>query len=161
MEIKSFSNKTSTSNHDAVAVATEQIPRRLLKTSDDKEDAFNHDVSSLLHLKEYDRTRYENLDFTRCNDDVIREVLPRSHNKSTTTFPYCCRSSLYLIRKHVRGEMSNNLLSLETKEFAHEYRPTPSCIKWKWRDMPKIGATGKIMGLKTSWEKLPSTMPKT
>ena len=120
-----------TSSHNAVAVAMNLIPRRLLKASDDKEkeDAFNHDVSSLLHLKEYDRKRYENLDFTRCNDDVIREVVPpRSHIKSITTFPYRCRSSLYLIRKHAHGEMSKNLLSMETKEFAHEYRPTPSCV---------------------------------
>jgi hypothetical protein len=126
-----------TSSHNAVAVAMDLIPRRLLKASDDKEDAFNHDVSSLLHLKEYDRTRFENLDFTRCNDDVIREVLPSSHNKSTTTFPYRCRSSLYLIRKHVRGEMSNNLLSLETKEFAHEYRPTPYCINLTKMEMKR------------------------
>ena len=116
------------------------IPRRLLKASDDKEkeDAFNHDVSSLLHLKEYDRKRYENLDFTRCNDDVIREVVPpRSHIKSITTFPYRCRSSPYLIRTYAHEEMSNNILSMETKEFAHEYRPTPSCVNLTKTEMKR------------------------
>jgi len=127
-----------TSSHNAVAVVMDLIPRRLLKASDDKEDAFNHGVSSLLHLKEYDRKRYEDLDFTRCNDDVIREmVLPRSHTKSITTFPYRCRSSPYLIRTYAHEEMSNNILSMETKEFAHEYRPTPSCVNLTKTEMKR------------------------